>query len=190
MLERAEAIQDELDQLVAQLAAAFGLGGRDRARRLRPAERARLNVTRAVRAAIAKLAEALPEAGAALDRHVRTGLYCAYAAGRRRPALDRSVLIERIGAAIERLQGMFTPINHHRRDQRRHLPHLHLDPRRDAGRLHVQPVPGDGRRAAPLPHRRPAACSRWSPRRWPRSYRSNRCAGSRSATSSPTSAGR
>ena len=28
--------------------------------------------------AIAKLAEALPEAGAALDRHVRTGLYCAY----------------------------------------------------------------------------------------------------------------
>ena len=59
--------QDELDQLVAQLAAAFGLGGRDR-RAASAAERARLNVTRAVRAAIAKLAEALPEAGAALDR--------------------------------------------------------------------------------------------------------------------------
>jgi tetratricopeptide (TPR) repeat protein len=78
MFERAEAIQEELDQLVAQLAAAFGLGGRDR-RAASAAERARLNVTRAVRAAIAKLAEALPEAGAALDRHVRTGLYCAYA---------------------------------------------------------------------------------------------------------------
>ena len=60
-----------------QLAAAFGLGGRDR-RAASAAERARLNVTRAVRAAIAKLAEALPEAGAALDRRVRTGLYCAY----------------------------------------------------------------------------------------------------------------
>ena len=78
MLERAEAIQDELDQLVALLAAAFGLGGRDR-RAASAAERARLNVTRAVRAAIAKLAEALPEAGAALDRHVRTGRYCSYA---------------------------------------------------------------------------------------------------------------
>jgi hypothetical protein len=77
MPERAEAIQDELDQLVAQLAAAFGLGGRDR-RAASAAERARLNVTRAVRAAIVKLAEALPDAGAALDRHVRTGLYCSY----------------------------------------------------------------------------------------------------------------
>jgi hypothetical protein len=77
MLERAVAIEEELDQLVAQLAAAFGLGGRER-RAASAAERARLNVTRAVRAAIAKLAEALPEAGAALDRHVRTGLYCSY----------------------------------------------------------------------------------------------------------------
>jgi hypothetical protein len=77
MLERAVAIQEELDQLVAQLAAAFGLGGRDR-RAASASERARLNVTRAVRAAIAKLTEALPEAGAALDRHVRTGLYCSY----------------------------------------------------------------------------------------------------------------
>ena len=78
MFEHAEAIQEELDQLVAQLAAAFGLGGRDR-RAASAAERARLNVTRAVRAAIAKLADALPEGGAALDRHVRTGLYCSYA---------------------------------------------------------------------------------------------------------------
>ena len=54
MLERAEAVQDELDQLVAQLAAAFGLGGRDR-RAASAAERARLNVTRAVRAAISRI---------------------------------------------------------------------------------------------------------------------------------------
>ncbi len=75
--ERAEALQDELDQLVIQLAQAFGLGGQSR-RASSAAERARLNVTRALRAATAKVVEALPEAGAALDRRVRTGLYCAY----------------------------------------------------------------------------------------------------------------
>jgi hypothetical protein len=42
------------------------------------AERARLNVTRALRAAIAKVTEALPAPGTVLDRRVRTGLYCAY----------------------------------------------------------------------------------------------------------------
>ncbi|MFP5255338.1 MAG: hypothetical protein ACLGI8_05740 [Acidimicrobiia bacterium] len=76
-IETAEALQTELDQLVAQLAQAFGLGGRARPA-ASAAERARLNVTRALRAAIVKVSEALPEAGAALDRRVRTGLYCAY----------------------------------------------------------------------------------------------------------------
>lgn len=77
-LEAAEACQAELDQLVAQLAGAFGLAGRDR-RAASATERARLNVTRALRAAIAGLAEALPEAGRVLDRRVRTGLFCTYA---------------------------------------------------------------------------------------------------------------
>jgi tetratricopeptide (TPR) repeat protein len=77
-LDRAEARQGELDQLVAQLAQAFGLGGRSRPA-ASAAERARLNVTRALRAAIARLAEAVPVAGAVLDRQVRTGLYCVYA---------------------------------------------------------------------------------------------------------------
>jgi len=76
-LEAAEALQAELDQLVAQLAQAFGLGGRSRVA-ASAAERARLNVTRALRAAMAKLGEALPGPGAALDRGVRTGLYCVY----------------------------------------------------------------------------------------------------------------
>jgi tetratricopeptide (TPR) repeat protein len=76
-LEAAEAAQEELDQLVAQLAQAFGLGGKDRPTGS-AAERARLNVTRALRSAIARIAEAMPEAGGALDRQIRTGLYCAY----------------------------------------------------------------------------------------------------------------
>ena len=78
LLDTAEDKQAELDQLVAQLAQAFGLGGRDR-RAASAAERARLDVTRALRAAIARLRDALPGAGEVLDRRVRTGLYCAYA---------------------------------------------------------------------------------------------------------------
>jgi tetratricopeptide (TPR) repeat protein len=76
-LEGAEAAQEELDQLVTQLGQAFGLGGKDRPTGS-AAERARLNVTRALRSAIARIAEAMPEAGGALDRQIRTGLYCAY----------------------------------------------------------------------------------------------------------------
>jgi len=76
-LEAAEALQEELDQLVSELSRAFGLGGKERPTGS-AAERARLNVTRALRSAIARIQEALPEAGAALDRQVRTGQYAAY----------------------------------------------------------------------------------------------------------------
>ena len=65
---------------MGQLARAFGLGGRSR-RASSASERARLNVTRALRAATAKLSEALPEAGTVLDERLRTGLYCAYEPG-------------------------------------------------------------------------------------------------------------
>lgn len=75
--QQAEVLQAELDQLVGALAEAFGLGGRSR-RASSASERARLNVTRALRAAVAKLSEALPEAGTVLDGRVRTGLYCVY----------------------------------------------------------------------------------------------------------------
>jgi tetratricopeptide (TPR) repeat protein len=75
--DRAAKAQVELDAFVAELARAVGLGGRDR-RAASAAEKARLNVTRALRGAAARLTEALPEAGAALDRSLRTGLFCAY----------------------------------------------------------------------------------------------------------------
>ena len=75
--ERAAAAQAELDTLVAELARAFGLGGRER-KASSVSEKARLNVTRALRAAIATLTDALPDAGAVLDRRVKTGLFCAY----------------------------------------------------------------------------------------------------------------
>ncbi len=73
--ERAEALQYELDALVAQLAGAFGIGGTARVAGS-AAERARLNVTRAIRSALRALDVALPGAGISLDRRIRTGLYC------------------------------------------------------------------------------------------------------------------
>ena len=74
---RAEALQAELDQLVAQLAQAFGLGGKSR-RASSATERARLNVTRALRSATAQVTKVVPEAGTVLDQRLRTGIYCAY----------------------------------------------------------------------------------------------------------------
>jgi len=75
--DRAAAAQTELDALVAELARAFGMGGRER-KASSVAEKARLNVTRALRAAITTVSEVLPDAGAVLDRRIRTGVYCAY----------------------------------------------------------------------------------------------------------------
>ena len=75
--DRAAVLQKECDQLVGQLAAAFGLSGRSRTTGS-AAERARLNVTRSLRTAISRIRADLPEAGEVLDRRVRTGLYCAF----------------------------------------------------------------------------------------------------------------
>ncbi|MFC7490529.1 MULTISPECIES: hypothetical protein [unclassified Knoellia] len=74
---RAEALQQECDELVGHLAAAFGLAGRSRTASS-AAERARLNVTRSVRTAVARIGADLPAAGSVLDRRIRTGLYCAF----------------------------------------------------------------------------------------------------------------
>ena len=75
--DRAASAQSELDALVAELARAFGLGGRER-KASSVAEKARVNVTRAIRTAIATVSDVLPAAGGVLDRRVRTGLFCAH----------------------------------------------------------------------------------------------------------------
>jgi hypothetical protein len=59
------------------LSAATGLGGRPR-RFGAESERARLNVTRAIRSALAKIRDRAPAAAAHLDRSVRTGTRCSY----------------------------------------------------------------------------------------------------------------
>ncbi len=76
--ERAARAEAERDFLVRELAAAIGLGGRDR-RMGSPSERARVSVTRAIRSALARIQEHSPALGEHLERTIRTGTYCSYA---------------------------------------------------------------------------------------------------------------
>jgi hypothetical protein len=81
---RATRARAEREFLVAELARAVGLGGRDR-RAAAHAERARLNASRAIRAAMANLARVHPSLGRHLAATVRTGRYCAYTPDPRTP---------------------------------------------------------------------------------------------------------
>ena len=83
--ERAAQADAERDFLVRELARAVGLGGRDR-RAASASERARVAVTRAVRQAMARIAEHHPQLGEHLSRTIRTGTYCAYFPDPRAPA--------------------------------------------------------------------------------------------------------
>jgi len=75
--ERAAILDEELDALKRELAAAVGLGGRDRELRS-PAERARVNVTRSIRSSIARIEDTSPALAGHLAGAVRTGTFCAY----------------------------------------------------------------------------------------------------------------
>jgi len=81
---RAANARQEMDFLVGELARAVGLGGRDR-RAASHAERARLNATRAIRAAMANVAWANPTLGRHLSATIRTGRYCSYTPDPRAP---------------------------------------------------------------------------------------------------------
>ncbi len=75
--ERASRVRSEREFLLAELAAAVGLGGR--ARRMGdPAERARKAVTWRIRQAIDRIESVHPELGRHLRRSVRTGALCGY----------------------------------------------------------------------------------------------------------------
>jgi non-specific serine/threonine protein kinase len=87
-LERAARAREESDFLARELAAAVGLGGRDR-RAPSDAERARVNVTKAIKSAIARIGEQSPALGNHLARTVRTGTFCSYVPDPRLPATWR-----------------------------------------------------------------------------------------------------
>jgi len=74
---RVERAHTEIDSLTQELARAFGLGGRGR-RSGSNAERARVNVTRAIAATLKKISARNPDLGRHLAETIRTGTFCAY----------------------------------------------------------------------------------------------------------------
>jgi len=75
--ERAVKAREELGFLARELAGAVGLGGRDR-KSGSDTERARVNVTRAIRTALKRIAEHDAALSRSLGSAIRTGTYCVY----------------------------------------------------------------------------------------------------------------
>jgi tetratricopeptide (TPR) repeat protein len=75
--DRAERARTEREFIARELAAAVGLGGRDRMA-VSASERARVSVTRAVKSAVARIKEHSSGLGDHLVATVRTGTYCSY----------------------------------------------------------------------------------------------------------------
>ena len=76
-LERAAAARAEQDFIAAELAAAFGLGGRPR-RATDPLERARKAVSGRIRNSLRRIDRVHPALGRHLDRSITTGTFCSY----------------------------------------------------------------------------------------------------------------
>jgi hypothetical protein len=75
--ERAAGLRAEIDALTGELARAMGLGGRSR-KAGSIAERARLNVTRAIAAVQKKIVAEHPGLAEHLNATLRTGIFCSY----------------------------------------------------------------------------------------------------------------
>ena len=75
---RAGRAREEMELLTEQLAAAVGLGGRDR-KAVSDAERARLAVTKRIKAAIDRIRHANPALARHLAGAITTGYFCSYA---------------------------------------------------------------------------------------------------------------
>lgn len=76
-VERASDLEDEIEAITNELRRAVGLMGRDRIAGS-ASERARLNVTRAIKTAVERIAEHDADLGRLLARTIRTGTFCCY----------------------------------------------------------------------------------------------------------------
>jgi tetratricopeptide (TPR) repeat protein len=81
---RAAKARQERQFLTDELAAAVGLGGRDRADGS-PAERARVSITKAVKIALARIRAHSPALASHLDATIHTGTFCCYTPDPRAP---------------------------------------------------------------------------------------------------------
>ncbi len=75
--KRAQKAEDESDAITKELARAVGLSGRDR-RAAAVTERARVNIARAIKATIQKIARSNSAMGQHLAKSIRTGTFCSY----------------------------------------------------------------------------------------------------------------
>ena len=75
---QADRAREEMGAITEQLAAAVGLGGRDRRARS-PSERARSTVTKVVKAALHRISEHHAALGRHLTVSIKTGTFCSYA---------------------------------------------------------------------------------------------------------------
>jgi tetratricopeptide (TPR) repeat protein len=82
--DRVSRIREEMQSLADELSSAVGLGGRDR-RVGSAAERARVNVTRAVKTLLARIRQHSPALASHLDATVHTGTFCSYSPDPRSP---------------------------------------------------------------------------------------------------------
>jgi tetratricopeptide (TPR) repeat protein len=101
--ERAANAREEIEFVARELSAAVGLGGRDR-RAASSGERARVNVTRSIRAVLKRIADEEPVLGRLLDDSVRTGTYCAFC-----PAPDFELVVGEEPLASEEQEVPSTP---------------------------------------------------------------------------------
>jgi pimeloyl-ACP methyl ester carboxylesterase len=84
-LQLVDRLEDEIEAVGRELSRAVGLGGRDR-RAASASERARINVTRAIKIALERIAEHNPALAALLTNSIRTGTFCSYTPDSRLPA--------------------------------------------------------------------------------------------------------
>jgi predicted ATPase len=96
---RVAEVESEIDFLNREIARAVGLGGRDR-RAGSAAERARLNVTRAIKSALQKISEHHGQLGELLDRSIKTGSFSCYLANPRTPVAWRFSLDEGVTPSV------------------------------------------------------------------------------------------
>jgi tetratricopeptide (TPR) repeat protein len=75
--ERVAEIEEEMEAICSELARAVGLHGRDR-RAASISDRVRVNVTRAIKRAIGRIADKNPPLGRMLTSAIKTGTFCCY----------------------------------------------------------------------------------------------------------------
>jgi pimeloyl-ACP methyl ester carboxylesterase len=84
-LELVDQLEEEIEAVGRELSRAVGFGGRDR-RAASASERARINVTRAIKIALERIGEHNPALAALLTKSIQTGTFCSYTPGSHLPA--------------------------------------------------------------------------------------------------------